>query len=150
MEIIVTLEASALAEALNNLASAICKTKEQDAPATLVTPTVQQEQPAPVIAPQAVVAPAPAPAPTAVVSAPQVAQVQAPIAPQTVSTVPLAQAPQYTAEQIMSAGAALMDAGKSGDLINLLHNFGVQAVTELKAEQYGAFATAMRGLGAKI
>ena len=36
------------------------------------------------------------------------------------------------------------------DLMNLLHNFGVSAVTELKPEQTGAFATALRGLGAKI
>ena len=50
----------------------------------------------------------------------------------------------------MAAGATLMDAGKANDLINLLHSFGVQAVMELKPEQLGAFATAMRDLGAKI
>ena len=58
--------------------------------------------------------------------------------------------PQYTIDQIMKAGATLMDAGRVDDLMNLLHNFGVAAVTELKPEQTGAFATALRGLGAKI
>lgn len=64
--------------------------------------------------------------------------------------VPLAEAPKYTVEQIMTAGAALVDNGKTQELIALLHSFGVQAVTELKSEQLGAFATAMRGIGAKI
>ena len=64
--------------------------------------------------------------------------------------IPLAQAPKYTVEQIMSAGAMLMDAGKVNELMNLLHSFGVQAVVDLKPEQLGAFATALRELGAKI
>ena len=65
-------------------------------------------------------------------------------------SVPLAPAPQYTVDQIMQAGATLMDAGKVNELMNLLHSFGVQAVMDLKPEQLGAFATAMRELGAKI
>ena len=36
------------------------------------------------------------------------------------------------------------------DLMNLLHSFGVQAVMDLKPEQLGAFATALRDMGAKI
>lgn len=67
-----------------------------------------------------------------------------------VSNVPLAQAPQYTVDQIMAAGAALMDAGRGTELLNLLHSFGVQAVMDLKPEQIGAFATALRNMGAKI
>ena len=64
--------------------------------------------------------------------------------------VPVTAPPQYTIDQIMKAGATLMDAGRVDDLMNLLHSFGVAAVTELKPEQTGAFATALRGLGAKI
>ena len=64
--------------------------------------------------------------------------------------VPVTTAPQYTVDQIMQAGATLMDAGRVDELVNLLHTFGVQAVTDLKPEQMGAFATALRGLGAKI
>ena len=85
--------------------------------------------------------PAPAPAPVA----PQPQPTPAPV-----SSVPLASAPQFTVDQIMNAGAALMDAGKIEDLMNLLHSFGVQAVMELKPEQLGAFATEMRKLGAAI
>ena len=84
--------------------------------------------------------PTPAPAP---------AQPIAPT-PALVSAVPLASAPQYMVDQIMNAGAALMDAGKIADLMNLLHSFGVRAVMELKPEQLGAFATEMRKLGAAI
>ena len=35
-------------------------------------------------------------------------------------------------------------------LLALLAKYGVQAVTQLKPEQYGAFATELRGLGAQI
>ena len=64
--------------------------------------------------------------------------------------VPLAQPPQYSVDQIMAAGATLMDAGKVNELMALLHSFGVQAVMDLKPEQLGAFATEMRKLGAQI
>lgn len=64
--------------------------------------------------------------------------------------IPLAQPPQYTVDQIMEAGAALMDAGKVEDLMNLLHSFGVQAVMDLKPEQLGPFAAALRSHGARI
>lgn len=50
----------------------------------------------------------------------------------------------------MTAGAALIDAGKMNELIGLLGAFGVQAVTQLKQEQLGAFATELRKLGAQI
>ena len=77
---------------------------------------------------------------------------QPPMPPQSAQPtgVPVAAPPQYTVDQIMKAGATLMDAGRVDDLMNLLHTFGVAAVTELKPEQTGAFATALRGLGAKI
>ncbi len=75
----------------------------------------------------------------------------APVAPAPAPTpVPLAAAPQFTVDQIMNAGASLMDTGKIDDLMNLLHSFGVQAVMELKPEQLGAFATELRKLGAAI
>lgn len=50
----------------------------------------------------------------------------------------------------MTAGAALIDAGKINELMGLLNTFGVQAVTHLKQEQLGAFATELRKLGAQI
>ncbi|MFZ5975224.1 MAG: hypothetical protein ACOYU3_07430 [Bacillota bacterium] len=59
-------------------------------------------------------------------------------------------APTYTQEQIALAAAQIMDAGRQTDLIQLLGSFGVQAVTQLPAEQYGAFATSLRSMGARI
>lgn len=73
-----------------------------------------------------------------------------PIASSPAPSVPLASAPQYTIEQIMKAGAALMDEGKIEELRGLISSFGVEAVTNLKPEQLGAFATELRKLGAKI
>jgi hypothetical protein len=70
--------------------------------------------------------------------------------PQANPGVPLAQPQQYTVEQIMAAGATLMDSGRANDLTNLLTQFGVRGVSLLKPEQLGAFATALRGLGANI
>lgn len=69
----------------------------------------------------------------------------APIAPTTPT-------PGYTVEQLSKAGAALtsIDPGKRDQLIALLQQFGVQAITQLAPEHYGAFATALRGLGAAI
>ena len=50
-----------------------------------------------------------------------------------------------------SAGLMLlMDSGKQQELIALLGQFGAAAIPELRPEQYGAFATALRGMGAQI
>ena len=115
------------------------------------TPAATSAAPAPTAAPVAPMAgptsayPSNQPAPAAYPSQPPMPQQPAPP-----TGVPVTAAPQYTIDQIMKAGATLMDAGRVDDLMNLLHNFGVSAVTELKPEQTGAFATALRGLGAKI
>lgn len=130
LEVKITIEAPGLENALNNLSIAIGSGAK--------TAAVQQTT-----IPNQVAAPAPTAMPGA-----------APVANAPVSTpapsVPLAQPPKYTVDQIMAAGATLMDAGKVNELMNLLHSFGVQAVMDLKPEQLGAFATAMRELGAKI
>ena len=135
LEMKITIEAPDLASALNNLAAALgAKPFPVQAAAAPAVP----RQTAPVVPQQ----------PTPVVPPAPVANV----APQNVPVagVPLAQPPKYTVDQIMAAGAQLMDAGKVNDLMNLLHSFGVQAVLDLKPEQLGAFATALRDMGAKI
>ena len=58
--------------------------------------------------------------------------------------------PTYTMEQLAVAGTQLVDAGRRDDLVKLLAAFGVQSLTELPEEQYGAFATKLRELEAKI
>ena len=69
-----------------------------------------------------------------------------------VTNVPLAQAPVFTLEQISKAGADLVTAqpAKMQELMGLMAQFGVQTVNALKPDQLGAFATALRGMGAQI
>ncbi len=164
-EVKITIAAPELAAAINNLAVAIGGTKTQPTtnstvppmvtPANHTAPNVSFAGGAPVVAPVS--------QPSVSSTAPVINSVPASMAaptPPTISfnpatsvaapCVPLAQPPKYTVDQIMAAGAALMDAGRVNDLMNLLHSFGVQAVTDLKQEQLGAFATAMRDMGAKI
>lgn len=84
------------------------------------------------------------PAPTVpVASVPQATPVQ-PAAP-----VPTT-APTYTLEDLTKAAIPLMDSGKQPALLQLLKDFGVEALPLLGPEQFGAFATALRGLGAQI
>ncbi|WP_394526513.1 hypothetical protein [Lacrimispora sp. JR3] len=59
-------------------------------------------------------------------------------------------ASSYTMDDLTKAAVMLMDSGRQADLLNLLAQFGVEALPALPQEQYGAFATALRGLGAQI
>lgn len=94
-------------------------------------------------APAAPVAPAAAIQPSASANAP---------APMAASVVPLSSAPTYSMAQIAKAGADLISQNPAllPQVSALLSQYGVQAVTEVKPEDYGAFATALRGMGAKI
>ncbi|MBU8568852.1 hypothetical protein KM914_21025 [Virgibacillus pantothenticus] len=56
----------------------------------------------------------------------------------------------YTMDHLARAASQLMDAGKQAELVQLLGQFGVQALTALPQEQYGTFATKLREMGAKI
>lgn len=152
-EINVTVNAPEIAEALNNLAAALKGAKPEPA----ASKTGKADKPAPVppadYMPPADTAPAPAaPAPAVTPApAPAPAPVQAPVTPAPApAPVPVAPAPTYNRDQIMTAGAALIDAGKINELMGLLNSFGVQAVTQLKQDQLGAFATELRKLGAQI
>lgn len=159
LEAKIIIEAPELANAINNLAAAIGAAKAN--PAAMVAPAAPHN-PAAMVAPAPVANPTPAPAAVPVApSAPAPSNPQpapmpgpAPVTNAPVSYpapgVPLAQPPQYSVDQIMAAGATLMDAGKVNELMALLHSFGVQAVMDLKPEQLGAFATEMRKLGAQI
>ena len=82
--------------------------------------------------------------------APVGSPVQTPPQPQVQSPVVPVAAPLYTMDQLAVAATQLMDAGRQQDLLALLAQFGVQALTMLPKEQYGAFATALRQMGAKI
>lgn len=156
MEMKITVEAPDLAASILKLAEAIASGPDPD----ILTP----DEPLPVASYPTAPAPAPAPAPAAPVSPAPVTPTQtptpapAPTAGQTSAapgntpapTVPVAGAPTYTLDQISRAGASLVDAGKMQQLLELLGRYGVQAVTQLQPEQYGAFATELRALGAQI
>ena len=93
---------------------------------------------------------APSPSPTPVTNAPTAGPTSAAPGNTPAPAVPVTGAPAYTLDQISRAGASLVDAGKMPQLLELLGRYGVQAVTQLKPEQYGAFATELRALGAQI
>lgn len=69
-----------------------------------------------------------------------------------VASAPVAQAPAFTLEQVSKAGADLITAqpAKMQDLMALLQQYGVQTIQALPADKLGAFATALRGMGAQI
>lgn len=92
--------------------------------------------------------------PEANVSVPQQETVQ----PQSV-TQEIPQAPQpavqtsvptYTRDELSKAAMLLMDKGMQAQLMQLIQSFGVQSLVELPPEQYGNFATGLRGMGAQI
>ena len=91
----------------------------------------------------------PVPQQTAPVQQPipqQTVPVQQPIPQQTVQTT----APTYQLEDLSRAAMQLMDKGMQDQLQQLLAGYGVESLPGLPAEQYGNFATALRGLGAQI
>jgi hypothetical protein len=63
----------------------------------------------------------------------------------------VAAAPSFSQDEIARAAGALADAGKRQEVCDLItKTFGVQALQQIPKDQYGAFATALRGLGARI
>lgn len=140
----VTIQAPELAGAIAALAAALQSAMPMRSNAeTLPLPATPAMAPAPMPQPEAPQAPVAPPPVQQAAPAPAV-----PVAPP--PSVPVAAAPTYNRDQIMTAGAALIDAGKINELMGLLNAFGVQAVTQLKQEQLGAFATELRKLGAQI
>lgn len=75
--------------------------------------------------------------------------VQQPSAPGQPVAVPTA-SKTYTLDELASAAMLLMDRGMQVQLQELLAGYGVEALPMLPPEQYGNFATALRGMGAQI
>lgn len=146
MEMKITVEAPDLATSILKLAEAIASGPD---PALLVP-----DEPLPVsgypTTPTPAPVAAPSPSPTPVTSAPTAGPTSAAPGSTPAPAVPVTSAPAYTLDQISRAGASLVDAGKMEQLLALLGRYGVQAVTQLQPEQYGAFATELRALGAQI
>lgn len=166
MEMKITVEAPDLAASIIKLAEAIASgpdpnllTPDEPRPVASYPTTPAPAVAAPVAAPVAPVSPAPVtptatptptPGPAVAAPAPTAGQTSAAPGNTPAPTVPVAGAPTYTLDQISRAGASLVDAGKMQQLLELLGRYGVQAVTQLQPEQYGAFATELRALGAQI
>ena len=135
-------------------------------PQDIATP-LTAPQPAVPIAPVVPAAPIQTGAPVATVVPVQqpvvpTAPVQpaAPIQPtaSAASPVPTAPVPQavptstrtYTPDELAKAAMQLMDSGRQNELLELLRQFGTNSIPALQPSQYGAFATALRGMGAQI
>lgn len=155
---VIEIKAPELANALQALAAAIagrqmdklsCPAPEPRtaAPVPAPVPIVPQPPAAPVsLMPQTPIAP---PQPNAPVAAP-VAPPATPVpAAQPQPVVPTS-APQYTYEMLFNAAAALMGQNKGPQLQQLLAKYGIQRLPDLPPEQYGAYATDLRALGAKL
>lgn len=142
-EIKITVEVPGLPEALNALASAIRGWTEAvalvpikvedaceavDAAYAPERPTVQKDTPS---APASEAAAAAAPNGPAQTSSPS-------------------EVKKYTLDDLSNAGAALIDAGKMPQLLDLLARYGVQALTQLDPSTYPAVATELIALGAKL
>lgn len=108
----------------------------------------------PVSAPGAGNVPASVPMQTSTMAAQPTAAPSALMASQqTSAAVPVnvpTSAPAYTLNDLAQAAMPLADSGRLDDLQNLLATFGVKSLPELPQEQYGAFATALRNMGAAI
>lgn len=147
MEMKIKIDAPELVAAVEKLAAAIDKTALNIAVPNEGTLNFNIPAGNAPVAPAPVAAPASAPAPVPTPAAPPVTPMPTAAAP--APAVPVT-APTYTLDQIAKAGANLVDAGKMEQLLALLTKYGVQAVTQLTPDQYGAFATELRALGAQI
>lgn len=150
MSLVVEIKAEKLVEALNNLADAIKNSNVQNSQVVNTTPIHQPQQ----TMTQTAVPTAQTAVPTQQTTqtqepAQQTVQQPTPQATQQPQAVPTS-APAYTFDQLAVAATQLVDAGRREEVLQLLNSFGVQALTALPKEQYGAFATKLRELGAKI
>jgi hypothetical protein len=153
MELTINIQAEGLVRAIETLAAALSNKKETEFERITnqgVEALFQQQS-------AAAVAPIQQPVPTAVPTMPmtqptqqlQQAPVQQAPVQQQPTPVPTS-TPTYTMDKLAVAATQLMDAGKRNELLQLLSAFGVQALTQLPQEQYGAFATKLREMGANL
>lgn len=129
----VTVEAPALVDAVNRLCDRF--TPIQTTPATIPAAPIQE-------ALQAPATPAETPSQQTVTESPTTA-------PATAEAVP-APAKVIDLETISRAGAALIDQGKLPQVLAVLKEFGVEAITQLQPSTYPAFAERLKALGAVI
>ena len=137
-------------EAINRLISALEKVNPTSVapvqPIAQVTPAAASTQP--VVSTAAPVPTAQAPVQQPIAQTPVAHSV---VEVQQSAAIPTSHVAQsYTVEQLQMAMAPLVDAGKMEEIRGLLNRFGVPSIMDLQPDQYGALATALRGMGAQI
>lgn len=144
----ITVEAPALAEAINHLADAIKGTYAvQNYEKSLKAVEAHTEQVMPMNPPIA-------PAAETASSAPAVnreikGQTVSPLtAPNSVPTAPVQKT--YTLDELSIASADLIDSGKMQQIMAIIQKYGVPAINLLKPEQYESYAADIRAIGGKI
>ena len=83
----------------------------------------------------------------------QVAQVQAPVVQQptvTPQAIPTTQNAGFTMEQLAAAMSNAVNAGKMNTVLEVLHSFGVQALTQVNPADYSKLATLLKEKGIEI
>lgn len=156
MNITLTIQAPELATAILSLAEAIKSGSNPLTQAVSVSPEIQvvgnapsQDNQANQTAPQQYQHPQSVPTAAPITQEPVQVQHQAPVQQVPQQAVPTS-APTYDMNQLAIAATQLVDAGRREELVQLLSSFGVPALTALPQQQYGAFATKLREMGAKI
>lgn len=109
-------------------------------PTAPVASTVMPWQTVPTNAVASTAMPTPMPVPTTVpTSAPTAVTNSVPVQPSNV--------PNYTIEQLQTAIAPLLDAGKVAQIQALVQSFGVATLMDIPPARYGEFANGLRNLG---
>lgn len=116
-------------------------------PSPQVTPAEAPAAPAPAVEKAT---PAPATEPITLESTPNTPEIPKATPDAPVAAVPVAPAKEYSLDELLTATAPLMDAGKIADLQTLMQKYGVASMMEIPKEKYGELATDLRALGAKL
>ena len=116
-------------------------------PSPQVTPAEAPATPAPAVEKAT---PAPATEPITLESTPNTPEIPKATPDAPVAAVPVAPAKEYSLDELLTATAPLMDAGKIADLQALMQKYGVASMMEIPKEKYGELATDLRALGAKL
>lgn len=157
MEIVVKIEAPGLMEALMAIAEQMQAHNALLGGETALNqgPVMVPPVPAPPVQPD-YVNPAPVQAPVqtppqAVTPAP-VTPAPAPPAPQQAAppVVPTVEAPSYTQQDMAMACVQLMDMKGQARIMEIMAQFGVQALTQLDKSQYSVLAQVLRNEGVNI
>ena len=83
----------------------------------------------------------------------QVVPVQAPVVPQPVAipqAIPTTQNVGFTMEQLAAAMSNAVNAGKMNTVLEILHSFNVQALTQVNPADYGKLAALLKEKGIEV